>query len=361
MSLIFVVDRLDEVHLQDRLVRCVLNLQSDTEASIRTNTIIFIGKIAHKLKEAVQQRVLCNALIKAMKDPFLHCRLAAIKTALATIKLIDIPQIAGKLMPQCSVMLLDKHPDVRGMSITLLETCVETMKKYHAQMIEQQQAAAAAGKQQQQQQGDQIGQGESGDYLGSSWNVLQNLVSPTAVRSTSSGSLSKRLAGSRPFPWMLTLVVLILIEPSTGGSNTGLSTYNVPPSPSAAAQPPAPQMTSSGKLLPKSAIQVDDDWDDMDTGNPLPSSKSTSMLDQDDTTSTGRWGDELDALDLDDMDLGHSAESLNTSKPSKPPVSVPVSPPSFETPDKKKPLPKAKPKVAVKKLQVDNDEKWDDF
>jgi hypothetical protein len=96
MSLIYIVDKLDEVHLQDRLVRCVLNLQGDSEASIRTNTVIFIGKIAHKLKESVRhvlymyfslllipnnvnisfcrQRVLCSALTKAMKDNFVHCR-----------------------------------------------------------------------------------------------------------------------------------------------------------------------------------------------------------------------------------------------------------------------------------------------
>lgn len=44
MSLIYIIDKLDEKHLQDRLVRAVTNLQADPEASIRTNTIIFLGK-----------------------------------------------------------------------------------------------------------------------------------------------------------------------------------------------------------------------------------------------------------------------------------------------------------------------------
>lgn len=74
MSLIFIVDKLDDVILQDRLVRCVVNLQNDGEASIRTNATIFLGKIATKLKEPVRVRVLCNAFSKAMKDNFLHCR-----------------------------------------------------------------------------------------------------------------------------------------------------------------------------------------------------------------------------------------------------------------------------------------------
>lgn len=74
MSLIHIVDKLDETQLQDRLVRCICNLQGDPEASIRTNTTIFIGKIAPKLKDAVRNRVLSNSLAKSMKDNFLHCR-----------------------------------------------------------------------------------------------------------------------------------------------------------------------------------------------------------------------------------------------------------------------------------------------
>jgi SCY1-like protein 1 len=54
MSLIFVVDKLDENQMQDRLVRSVTNLQNDAEASIRTNATIFLGKIAVKLKEPVR-------------------------------------------------------------------------------------------------------------------------------------------------------------------------------------------------------------------------------------------------------------------------------------------------------------------
>jgi hypothetical protein len=54
MALIYIVDKLDEVQLQDRLVRSITNLQNDPEASIRTNAAIFLGKIAIKLKEPVR-------------------------------------------------------------------------------------------------------------------------------------------------------------------------------------------------------------------------------------------------------------------------------------------------------------------
>ena len=39
-SLVWLVDRLDERSLQDRLVRCVTTLQADTEPSIRTNAVM---------------------------------------------------------------------------------------------------------------------------------------------------------------------------------------------------------------------------------------------------------------------------------------------------------------------------------
>jgi hypothetical protein len=53
-SLIYLVDKLQENMLQERLVKCVVNLQGDGEASIRTNAIIFLSRISPKLKEAVR-------------------------------------------------------------------------------------------------------------------------------------------------------------------------------------------------------------------------------------------------------------------------------------------------------------------
>jgi SCY1-like protein 1 len=73
-NLVHVVDKLDEKHLQDKLVRCISSLQGDAEASIRTNVTIFLGKIAPKLKESTRARILCASFQKAMRDNFMHCR-----------------------------------------------------------------------------------------------------------------------------------------------------------------------------------------------------------------------------------------------------------------------------------------------
>jgi SCY1-like protein 1 len=73
-SLVDVVEKLDEGQLQDKLVRCICNLQNDAEASVRTNSVIFLSRIASKLTSAVRHRVLTASYCKAMRDPFVHCR-----------------------------------------------------------------------------------------------------------------------------------------------------------------------------------------------------------------------------------------------------------------------------------------------
>jgi hypothetical protein len=53
-SLVHIVDKLEENQLQDKLVRCISNLQQDPENSIRTNATIFMSRIMPKLKDSVR-------------------------------------------------------------------------------------------------------------------------------------------------------------------------------------------------------------------------------------------------------------------------------------------------------------------
>mmetsp|Transcript_12961 Transcript_12961/g.21183 ORF Transcript_12961/g.21183 Transcript_12961/m.21183 type:complete len:403 (+) Transcript_12961:733-1941(+) len=119
-SLVFVVEKLDENQLQDKLVRCICNLQNDAEASVRTNSIIFLSRISGKLTVAVRQRVLAGSYCKAMKDPFLHCRIAGLKATEASISYYDVNQICTRLIPQISLLLLDKSHDVNEVGNTCI-------------------------------------------------------------------------------------------------------------------------------------------------------------------------------------------------------------------------------------------------
>ena len=125
--LVHVVEKLDEKHLQDILVRCITKLQNDTENSIRTNATIFLGRIAVKLKEGVRVRVLCVSFAKAMRDGFVHCRAAGLKAAIACLSLLDHSQLTSKLLPQVCSLLLDRSAEVRELSLKLLDLGLAVM------------------------------------------------------------------------------------------------------------------------------------------------------------------------------------------------------------------------------------------
>jgi len=128
-SLVHLTDKLDERNLQEKLVRCITGLQADGEASIRTNAVIFLGRMAGRLKEGVRLRVLSVSFVKAMKDPFLHCRLAGLRASLACLTLLDGPQIAGKLLPQVCLLTLDRVAESRELALTVLEQSTAQLRR----------------------------------------------------------------------------------------------------------------------------------------------------------------------------------------------------------------------------------------
>lgn len=129
--LVHVVEKLDEKHLQEKLVRCIINLQNDTENSIRTNATIFLGRIAIKLKENVRIRVLCSSFSKSLKDNFLHCRIAGLKASVACLNLLDLSQLTTKIMPQVFSLLLDRSNEVRELALKFIDLSTKLMRENH--------------------------------------------------------------------------------------------------------------------------------------------------------------------------------------------------------------------------------------
>ena len=89
--------------------------------------------------------MLCSAFQKAMKDNFLHCRVAGLRTSNACVKLLDIAQIATKIVPQASILLLDKSTEVRSLALTLVESCLEALRANHESMRSQVRTDAGSG------------------------------------------------------------------------------------------------------------------------------------------------------------------------------------------------------------------------
>ena len=212
-SLAHVVDKLDEKQMQDKLVRCITNLQSDGEASIRTNATIFLGRIASKLKEGVRVRIICPAIAKAMRDPFVHCRLAGLKAAVACISLLDVVQLTGKVMPQACVLLVDRSSEVRELSLTLLDAGAALLKQHHAKLVQLEKSAASQniGSQSQSDGGSEspsrpTGGGGGGGASWTSWvsdglskSIEIAASSTSSSSSSSSSSISSNSSSSKAF------------------------------------------------------------------------------------------------------------------------------------------------------------------
>lgn len=78
-----------------------------------------------------------------MKDNFVHCRIAGLKTAIACIKLIDVQQLATKIIPQVAILLLDKHNDVRSYSLSLMDVSMERMRAYNEHLLQSSKEASS--------------------------------------------------------------------------------------------------------------------------------------------------------------------------------------------------------------------------
>ena len=97
----------------EKLSRYLVRLQSDPESSIRTNTVIFFSKLAPYLTEATRQKILLPAFVRAMKDPFTPCRLAALRSTVKAKSFFDPMGIASRVMPAITPQLLDPSSEVR--------------------------------------------------------------------------------------------------------------------------------------------------------------------------------------------------------------------------------------------------------
>lgn len=111
-SAIVLVPKMNAASLE-KLVRYLVRLQSDPEASIRTNTIIFVGKVAPSLSEMSRQKLILPSFTRAMKDPFTPCRLNALRAVTTCKAYFSQKEVSEKVLPCVVPYLLDDSKEVR--------------------------------------------------------------------------------------------------------------------------------------------------------------------------------------------------------------------------------------------------------
>ena len=103
--------------MNNDLLRHLARMQSDPEASIRTNTCILIGRLGPSLGYNTKRKVLVPAFTRALKDPFVHARVAGLMAFMATMDCFDIEDIASKVIPSMSFTLIDKEKYVASAAL----------------------------------------------------------------------------------------------------------------------------------------------------------------------------------------------------------------------------------------------------
>jgi SCY1-like protein 1 len=96
----------------------------DTEASVRTNTCILIGRLGPSLGYNVKRKVLVPAFSRALKDPFVHARVAGLMAFMATIDCFEISELASKVIPNMAFTLVDQ------------EKCVAPLENLHRKLYD---------------------------------------------------------------------------------------------------------------------------------------------------------------------------------------------------------------------------------
>ena len=139
------VDSLNAPNLE-KLTRYLIRLQSDAETSIRTNAVIFVSKIAPRMSEVSRDKHLLPAYIRSMKDTFPPARLAAIQAILQSKDLFSPGDVAIKVLPAVSPLLVDPITDVRKEAFQVMNAYMTVLQ------VESDRLAHLAARQAQQQQ-----------------------------------------------------------------------------------------------------------------------------------------------------------------------------------------------------------------
>jgi SCY1-like protein 1 len=108
-SILHIYPKLSDRILNNELLRHLAKTQADPEASIRTNTCILIGRLAPFLNANTRRKVLAPAFAKAMKDSFVHARLAGLAAFLANTECFEPEDIALKVLPIVVTTLIDQE------------------------------------------------------------------------------------------------------------------------------------------------------------------------------------------------------------------------------------------------------------
>ncbi|KAF2166829.1 hypothetical protein M409DRAFT_66391 [Zasmidium cellare ATCC 36951] len=129
-AVLVVVPKLSDRVVNGELLRHLAKTANDEQPGIRTNTTICLGKIARNLGASSRVKVLSAAFSRALRDPFVHARNAALMALAATADIFPEEDCANKMLPAICPGLVDKEKMIRDQSNRTLNIYLERIRKY---------------------------------------------------------------------------------------------------------------------------------------------------------------------------------------------------------------------------------------
>lgn len=131
-AVLVVVPKLSDRVINGELLRHLAKTANDDQPGIRTNTTICLGKIARNLGASSRAKVLSAAFSRALRDPFVHARNAALMALAATADVFSEDDCASKMLPAICPSLVDKEKIIRDQANKTLNIYLERVRKYGA-------------------------------------------------------------------------------------------------------------------------------------------------------------------------------------------------------------------------------------
>jgi SCY1-like protein 1 len=129
-AVLVVVTKLSDRVVNGELLRHLAKTANDDQPGIRTNTTICLGKIARNLSPSSRGKVLTAAFTRALRDPFVHGRNAALMALAATADIYPEDDCASKMLPAICPCLVDKEKMIRDQANKTMNIYLDRIRKY---------------------------------------------------------------------------------------------------------------------------------------------------------------------------------------------------------------------------------------
>lgn len=133
-AVLVVVPKLSDRIINGELLRHLAKTANDEQPGIRTNTTICLGKIARNLAASSRAKVLTAAFSRALRDPFVHGRNAALMALAATADIFSEEDCATKMLPAICPSLVDKEKMIRDQANKTLNIYLDRVRKHQTTM-----------------------------------------------------------------------------------------------------------------------------------------------------------------------------------------------------------------------------------